>query len=131
MFEIKVLEKNTLCVCTRKEKRSTALNKMETERKRFATFLNLHAHKADVTSDPIAHVHFASMPTSHDAPLLQMTQEDLLEELDVNSELVRWLLEQMRTYDCTRQRIVALIFDKTTVLSEVLRLQPARVCMSK
>jgi hypothetical protein len=56
-----------------------------------------------------------------EAPLLAMDREDVLEAMDSDSRLVSWLLEQMRTYDCRTQRIVALVFDKRTVLSEVLR----------
>ena len=94
---------------------------MERERKLFHTFLSMHAHKAMPTDEPIAHVQFHSETLSPTDPLLAMTRDDVLEALDADSsELVRWLLEQMRTYDCTRQRIVALIFDERTVLSEVL-----------
>lgn len=94
---------------------------MERERKLFHAFLSLHAHKAAPTEEPVAHVQFHSDALSPADPLLAMTRDDVLEALDPASELVRWLLEQMRTYDCTRQRIVALIFDERTVLSEVLR----------
>lgn len=97
---------------------------MEEQRKTFHTFLSLHAHKATVTNVPMAHVQFFSKTMPHEAPLLQMSQEDIVSDLDKDSELVCWLLEQMRTYDCTHQRIVALIFDKRTVLSEVLRQPP-------
>ena len=99
---------------------------MEKERKIFETFLSLHSHKADVTDEPVAHVQFHSDKMPHNAPLLQMTKEDIISDLDPTSELVRWLLEQMNTYDCTRQRIVGLIFDERTVLSEVLRVHPSR-----
>ena len=95
---------------------------MEEQRRRFRGFLELHAHKAVTTEEPVAHLQFASDTMALDAPLLQLTREDVLEALDPEgSELVRWLLEQMRTYDCTRERIVGLVFDEKTVLSEVLR----------
>lgn len=96
---------------------------MEEQRRIFDTFCALHAHKARPTEEPIAHLQFynaAAMPI--ELPLLQLTRDDVLEALDADgSELVRWLLEQMRTYDCTRERIVGLIFDRRTVLSHVLR----------
>jgi hypothetical protein len=57
----------------------------------------------------------------HDASLVRFTKENVLSEMDKESDLVKWLLEQMCTYDCTCQRIVGLVFDKKTVLSEVLR----------
>ena len=96
---------------------------MEARRKEFQTFLALHAHKAVPTETPVAHLLWHSPNMALDAPLVQLTREDVLEALDPeNSELVRWLLEQLRTYDCTRQRIVGLVFDERTVLSEVLRM---------
>ena len=96
---------------------------MEEQRKRFQSFLALHAHKAVPTEEPVAHMQFVSDTMPLDAPLLQLTKEDVLEALDAEgSELVRWLLEQMRTYDCTCERVVGLVFDKRTVLSEVLRM---------
>ena len=95
---------------------------MQDERRRFASWLELHAHKAVTTEEPVAHLQFVSDVMPLDAPLLQLTRDDVLDALDAeNSELVRWLLEQMRTYDCTRERIVGLVFDERTVLSEVLR----------
>ena len=102
---------------------------MEVQRKIFATFMSLHAHKASPTSEPMAHLQFYSegAPLSPADPLLALTREDVLEALDAvhpDAELVRWLLEQMRTYDCTCQTIVGLVFDNHTVLSEVLRAPP-------
>ena len=97
---------------------------MEQERRAFHTFLALHAKKARPTEEPVVHLAFrgadGSMPASADA-LVTLTREEVLEELDGNAELVRWLLTQMSTYDCRRQTIVGLVFDKCTVLSEVLR----------
>ena len=99
---------------------------METERRAFEAFLAMHAHKAEPTSEPVAHLHFlrdrANPSVPHDEPLLALTREDVLEcdLLDKSSTLVQWLLEQMRTYACHRQRIVGLVFDSRTVLSEVL-----------
>lgn len=98
---------------------------MEEKRKLFHTFLTLHAHKVGPTDEPVAHLHFCPegthlLPGPVD-PLIALSQDDILDALDPESELVRWLLEQLRTYDCTRQRIVGLVFDRQTVLSEVLR----------
>ena len=117
---------------------------MDEHRRAFRTFLALHAHKATPTDEPAVHLLFlpdedggesgaagARTPTFRaaalavDAPLLRLSRDEVCEELDTDSELVRWLLEQMRSYDCTRQRIVALVFDRSTVLSEVLRMPPS------
>jgi hypothetical protein len=93
---------------------------MERQRKIFNTFLALNAHHAVPTEEPVVHLQFYD-GRCDSQELLALTRDDVLEALDPSSELVRWLLEQMRTYDCLRQRIVALVFDKKTVLSEVLR----------
>jgi len=53
-------------------------------------------------------------------PLVAFTRENVVEEFDVESELVRWLLNQMSTYEPTRQCIVGLAFDKSTILTDVL-----------
>ena len=94
---------------------------MDEQRTIFRSFLALHAHKAPATDDPCAFLQFYAPNMPHNLELLRFTREDVLEALDAhNSELVRWLLEQMRTYTCTRQCIVGLVFDERTVLSEVM-----------
>lgn len=97
---------------------------MERERKLFQTFLALHAQKARPTEEPVAHLQWHSDTLPLDAPLWRLTRDEILEALDPSSELVRWLLEQLRTYECTRQCVVGLVFDKQTVLSDVLRAPP-------
>ena len=95
----------------------------DAQRREYAAFVELHADAARPTREPVAHLHFRG-PGGALAPgtaLVALTRDDVLDALDPDAELVRWLLEQMRTYDCTRQRIVALVFDRRTVLSEVLR----------
>lgn len=94
---------------------------MESERRAFEVFLALHAHNARPTSVPTAHLHFYSEGQT-DGTLVAFTREEVIEELDREAELVRFLLHQMTTYDCTRQRIVGLVFSKHTVLSDVLRM---------
>ena len=89
----------------------------------YKGFLALHSHKATTTSEPIAHIAFhppdGILPPH--LPLVRMTREDVASEMDTSSELVRWLLRQMSTYDHEREKIVALVFDRKTVLSDVLR----------
>ena len=98
----------------------------------FRGFLAVHAHKAPTPprdGTRVAYLQFydPQRPLAADAPLLALGQDDILDALDPDgSELVRWLLEQLRTYDCDRQRIVGLIFDRATVLSEVLRCPEGR-----
>lgn len=109
---------------------------MEEERRIFRQFLQMHAAKATPTDEPMAHLQFYSprSPLPADAPLIRLDYDDVLDALDADgSELVRWLLEQMKTYDCRRQRIVGLVFldgtaaKQRVVLSEVLRCAPSEV----
>lgn len=81
----------------------------------------MHANKSTATETPTAHLQFYRGTMDPTEPLLTLSLEDVLDALDRESELVRWLLRQMSTYDCTRERIVGLVFDRQTVLSEVLR----------
>ena len=92
---------------------------MERERKLFHTFLALHHLKAEATETPVVHVQWHSETLNPGAPLIRMTRDELLEDLDPTSSLVEHLLHQVSTYECTRQCIIALIFDKRTVLSDV------------
>ena len=99
---------------------------MEEQRRIFSTFLVLNANRATATEEPIVHMMFS--PDTINGPLYRLTLDDVLQEcaqgrLNKNSELVRWLLNQMTTYDFYKQRIIALKFDESTVLSEVLRCQ--------
>lgn len=96
---------------------------MEREQKAFKVFLSLHSSKATPTEEPIAHLQFFDECIPADTPLIRFTRDDIVscDELDHTSELVRFLLHQMTTYDCRTQRIVGLVFNKTTVLSDVLR----------
>lgn len=97
---------------------------MEEQRRVFSAFLVLNAPRATATEEPVVHMMFS--PDNLHGPIYRLTRDDVLQEcdegrLDRDSELVRWLLNQMTTYDCRRQRILALRFDRSTVLSEVLR----------
>lgn len=83
--------------------------------------MTLHSHKATATERECAHLQFYRSAMPHDEPLLSFDREDVLDALDKESPLVQGLLQQISTYDCTRERIVGLIFDRQTVLAEVLR----------
>lgn len=99
----------------------------DAQHRAFASFLAVHAHKARPTETPVAYVQFAgadgSLPAA-DAPLLRLDGDDVPDVVDPACPSGRWLRRQMQTYDCTRQRVVGLIFSRTCVISEVLRLPP-------
>ena len=97
---------------------------MERERRLFRGFLSVHERKAVPTDEPVAYLQFYNECMPVHTPLIKFTKEDVMKELDCDAELVRFLLHQLSTYDCTTQRIVGLIFDKRTVLSDVLLMPP-------
>ena len=97
---------------------------MNDERRTFDLFVKMHGNKATATSSPTAHVHFfdgTGIPA--DCPLVQMTREDVLQELDKESRPVQWLLKQMTTYECERQKLLCLVFDRSRVVSDVYWVQ--------
>lgn len=95
---------------------------MERERSAYAAFMTLRSVGVTSTKEPIAHLQFyESTHSSHmSGPLIAFSRQNVADEFDTESELVRWLLNQMSTYDPTSQCIVGLVFDKQTILSDVL-----------
>lgn len=94
---------------------------MEDQRRIFDLFLRASAHKCRPSKQPHAYLQFYRGAIPHAQPLIRFTEEDVMRELDTdNSDLARWLLHQMRTHDNERQKVIGLIFDRTTVVSDVL-----------
>jgi len=105
---------------------------MERERKAFQVFLSLHQHKAVPIDEPVAYLQFYDECMPSDMQLIKFTRDDILDlgkrgRLDLECELVRVLLQQVSTYDCSTQRVIGLIFNKNTVLSDVLIMPDALV----
>ena len=95
---------------------------MEQERRVYSAFMTVRSKEIRVTEEPIVHLQFYD-PTnsSHmSSPLIAFTRENVVEEFDTQSELVRWLLHQMSTYEPTRECVMGLVFDARTILSDVL-----------
>lgn len=95
---------------------------MDEKRRAYSAFMTLRASGVKPTEEPVAHLQFydEKMSSHMSGSLVSFTRENVLEEFDVESDLVRWLLNQMSTYEPTRQCIVGLVFDKSTILSDVL-----------
>jgi hypothetical protein len=95
---------------------------MEEQRRAYSAFMTLRSSGVRPTEEPVAYLQFYDDKTSShmSGPLVAFTRENVVKEFDVESELVRWLLNQMSTYDSTRQCIVGLVFDTSTILSDVL-----------
>lgn len=101
---------------------------MEDQRRAYSAFMTLRSSDVRPTEEPVAHLQFYDEKNSShmSGSLVAFTRENVVEEFDVESELVRWLLNQMSTYEPTRQCIVGLVFDKTTILSDVLMAKYSR-----
>lgn len=99
---------------------------MEERRRVYSAFMTLRSAGITCTCEPIVHLQFYDEKhMSHmSKPLVAFSIQNVMDEFDTESELVRWLLNQMTTYEYTRQCIVALAFDKETVLSDVLHVRP-------
>ena len=48
------------------------------------------------------------------------SREDINTQLDRESHLVRWVDRQLQTYDPEKEVIIGLLFDKGTILTDVL-----------
>lgn len=95
---------------------------MSDERARQEAELNLwverYAPQCACTEVPTAYLYLRHR--SNAPSLLALSIEEVRKELDTNSLLVRELLRQLTTYDCTRQRVLGIVFDARTVRSYVL-----------
>ena len=94
---------------------------MDEQRRIFDTFLRTNVRKCRPARKPHAYLQFYRGAVPHGEPLIEFAEDDVHKALDPDaSDLVRWLLYQMRTHDNTTQKVVGLIFDRETVLSDVL-----------
>ena len=90
----------------------------------YECFLALHHRKGGKRKEPTAFVHFHSeVFIDAEQSLIAMSIDDVINELDTSSIFVRCLLEQMKTYDPTHQKIIALVFDKQIVMSDVFEIE--------
>lgn len=99
----------------------------DSHREAHDAFLTLRHKEAKPTPFPSVHLLFATNSNVSIATgeILILDVEDVLSELDKDSPLVVSLLEQMRNYDCRRQAVLGIVFDRKTVLSEVVRCDPS------
>ena len=97
---------------------------MEERRRVYGAFMSMRATSVTEPSDtPVVYLQFydASPTSTHmTAPLVAFAREDVLNEFDGDAELVRWLLHQLSTYEPTCQCVVGLVFNRRTILSDVL-----------
>ena len=102
---------------------------MERERRALETFVPLHQHKVKLHPDErcVFLVEHSDAGVPLNCVLTQMTAEDVITYFSrdgrdpFSNPLVRWLLEQIQSYDARREVIIGLIFSPTNVLAHVLR----------
>ena len=100
---------------------------IEEYQRALRNFLYRHAKDVIPTREPRAHLQFFHNP---EQGIISFSREDLLNELDSSSPLVNKLLSQISSYNCEKERIVGLIFNKREVLSEVL-MMPGDMCVEE
>ena len=95
---------------------------MEEKRRAYSAFMTYRAADVMPTEEPVAHLQFydATNSSHMTGQFVSFTRDNVVAEFDADSELVRWLLNQMSTYEPTCQCIVGLVFDPGTILSDVL-----------
>ncbi len=97
---------------------------MEDEQKALLSFVQLHGSRLKnvKTSERVAYlVRFSKAGIPLDIPLEPRTVQQLATELDVQTVPVRWLLQQVQTYDQDTSNVLGLIFDNQTVLAHVIQ----------
>ena len=108
---------------------------MNFEQQQLQTFVELHASRLlrqDTSVSPPPGksgirgaylAQFSLTGISLNVPLTFYTVDKIMlgdGALNTSSGLVRWLLQQIKTYNPEKQVILGLIFDESTVLSHVL-----------
>lgn len=76
------------------------------------------------SDERLAHVAFLGDGVAPEASVWQlMSSDQIVERFDASSDLVRWLLNQVATFNPDTQAVVASAFDDRCVVSDVLWLR--------
>ena len=95
----------------------------DAKRKEFMSFLSTQASKCKPTGgERRAYLYLVKEqgPYGPRSSLLSLSAEDVVEVMDKEEPLPRELLRQLHTYDPFEQKIIGMVWDEKTVLSEVL-----------
>lgn len=93
---------------------------MERELQIYHTYMKTHPPCPVVTATPLAHLCMYD-GTLQDSQLIAFSVENIKQEFDNESPLVVNLLKQLTTYDCTKQYITGIAFDKKIVITDVFK----------
>ena len=97
---------------------------MEAEQTALHSFVRLHGTrlKGVRTHNRVAHlVPFSPSGILLHAPLQPYTVERIVAELDAESLPIRWLIQQVQTYDVDTQNVLGLVFDRQSALAHVVQ----------
>ena len=86
------------------------------------SFVRLHANRLpECSSERVCYLveHRSAIPLN--VPLTPFSRENIVERFDTDSTTVRWLLNQLTTYDPTRESILGLVFRDDHILTHVVR----------
>ena len=89
----------------------------------------MYLNGAVPTEKPSVYVRFFDEGLDPHGSLLCLDKNEVVElirdgTLDGDSPLVRYMIHQMDDYDCTYERIFAVVFDSRKVISNVFRMPP-------
>lgn len=102
---------------------------METEQRALTSFVRLHGSrlKHEKTKERVAYmVSFSETGIPLDVPLEPKTVEELCSILDTESIPVRWLIQQVQTYDQDSTNVLGIIFSRTSVLAHAIKCGTAK-----
>ena len=94
---------------------------IEDQRRALAAYLPLNEHRATPTTYPCVYLAFHPAIGPQD-DLIRLQLDDVKRALDTNADCVQRLLDELTRYDDTRHRILGIVFDRSNVVWEVLRL---------
>ena len=98
---------------------------MQDEQVALDAFVQVHASKLPTSrpsDEPVAYlVQHDSSGVSLDTPLTAYSVEDITSNFNVQNATIRWLLQQMQTYDKYTSCVLGLIFSKHVILAHVVQ----------
>ena len=89
-------------------------------------FINLHGKR--IVNEPIQRVAYLAKFSENGMSLAceinAYTLEYIVNNFNVESPLVRWIIKQIQTHDMYNgEQVLGLIFDKNTIHSEVIKMK--------
>ena len=86
------------------------------------SFVNVHARKVEVSNDRCVYLaEYNENGVNVDVVLKQYTIEQIISNFDTNDQLIRWLIQQIQTYNVKKEIVLGLIFSKSEILAHVIR----------